>query len=74
MDKEAMTERVERHIDEIMRKEHLTYWDYLTLKAEIARIETAETEVKRQAEAAKSHKQYLATMASLGLNVGGYNG
>ena len=74
MDKEALTERVERHIDEIMRKEHLTYWDYLTLTAEITRIETAEAEIKRQAEAVKNHKQYLATMASLGMNIGGYNG
>ena len=74
MDKEALTERVERHIDEIMRKEHLTYWDYLTLTAEITRIETAEAEIKRQAEAVKNHKQYLATMAGLGLNIGGYNG
>lgn len=74
MDKEALTERVERHIDEIMRKEHLTYWDYLTLTAEITRIETAEAEIKRKAESVKNQKQYLATMASLCTNIGGYNG
>ena len=74
MDKEALTERVERHIDEIMRKEHLTYWDYLTLTAEITRIEAAEAEIKRKAESAKNQKQYLATMASLGMSIGGYNG
>ena len=73
MDKEAMTERVERHIDEIMRKEHLTYWDYLTITAEITRIETAEAEIKRKKEAEANHKKYLSTMASLGLEVG-YNG
>lgn len=74
MDKEALKDRVEKHIDEIVRKERLDYWDYLTITAEITRIEAAEAEAKRKEEAEESHKKYLATLASLGMNIGGFNG
>ena len=65
MDKEAIEKRVQRHVAEIMRKDHLEYVDYLVLTAEVSRIETAEAAQKAKEASEESSKRFTKLLAEL---------
>ena len=58
-------ERIEKHIDFILNKEHIDYFDYQTLVAELNRHESEERQKKYEEDGKKRSEQMKSMLETI---------